>query len=434
MNAAVESEALVVIGTIESEYTWNKVDYAAPLKIGVAQWTDSAAATLLDNLPSSDKAHLSQSLIDNLTNYTASDPFWKSRYLDVTEANSIVEALSSYQAEAYQTNIFNSMLSDYADVMIEWGCNPDGSLSERKTFIFLATIYHVNIAIAGSICSAVGTASTTQTIYDALMNKPDASNLRDWARVKALIDNWDGGLNPEQGSTDQPWIDAGSPGDGQTMIAQVESQIQKIGYTGQQLIVYGKDNPYGVVCYRATNNLWYPHGNTAAPPTPTPITPPQPVTPATQSDFEAMRQLWYDYERAWSYGNGAGRLDPVASGYTDCSGCIWWAVNQIRPDLAESLGNYSTPQSRAGSLVAEGQLSSTVTIDISILKEGDIVLVSKNGRYTANGDSHVEWYFGNDTLWGAPSAPLPRRTQGTVNDYLRRVSATYSTYMIRRFL
>ena len=434
MDAAVENEALIVIGTIESELTWNLVDYSRPLKIGVAQWHGSMAASLLDNLPVADKNNLSPSIIGDLTIYDTTDPFWDSRYITLDEGNSIVTALGSDSAESFQRNFFSSMITNYASVMTNWGCVPEGTLSQRKTFIFLAAVYHVSIPVAGSICSAIGTATTTQMIYDAIMNKPEISSLRDWSRVKAAIDDWDGGLSPSTGGTDEPWTDPGSPGDDGTFINQVESQIQRIGMTGQQLIVYGQDNPAGVVCYRATNDFWYPTSNTAAPPTPTPVNPPAPVDPGTQGDFEAMRQLWYDHEGDWRYGGGAGRLDPESSGYTDCSGCIYWAVNKVRPDLAQSLGNFTTPQSHAGTLIVEGTLSSSTTVDPNILREGDIVLVSKSGNYSAGGDSHVEWYFGNDTLWGAGYAPLPHFSSSSVSGYLQAVSSKYSTFMIRRFL
>lgn len=434
MDAAVENEALIVIGTIESELTWNLVDYSHPLKIGVAQWHGSAAASLLDTLPVVDKANLSQSLLDDLSLYQSTDPFWDSRYVTLDEGNSIVTSLGSDTAESFQRNFFSSMITNYATVMTTWGCVPEGTLSQRKTFVFLAAVYHVNIAVAGSICAAIGAETTTQTILDAIMNKPEISSVRDWTRVKAAIDAWDGGIEPSQGGTDEPWTDPGSPGDGGSYIPQVQSQIQRIGMTGQQLIVYGEDNQAGVVCYRATNDFWYPSSNTAAPPTPTPVDPPAPVEPGTQSDFEAMRQLWYDHEGDWRYGNGAGRLNPEASGFTDCSGCVWWAVNKIRPDLAAALGDFTTPQSRAGTLIVEGTLSSSTTVDPSILQPGDIILVSKNGRYSAGGDSHVEWYFGDGVVWGAGYAPLPHFSASSVDVYLQAVSSKYSTFMIRRFL
>lgn len=434
MNTATETEALIVIGTIESELTWNFVDYSKPFTLGVAAWNGSAAASMLDTLPLNDKSLLAQSITSDLSNHPADDSFWLTRYLLKDESNSVIEALGSQTAELHQRQFFSTMLGNYAATMLAWGCNPDGTLAQRKTFVFLVTIFHVNIAAAGAICSAIGTETTTQAIYDAVMNMPDISSQRDWARVKAAIDTWDGGIGPSQGGTDTPWTDPGGPGDGSSIITQVESQIQRIGITGQQVIVYGKDNVNGVVCFRATDNFWYPTSNTAAPATPTPDVPPQPETPATTSDFEAMRQLWYDHEEQWGYGWGPGRLDPETSGFADCGGCIWWAVNKIRPDLAEALGSFTSPQSRAGTLVIEGALSPSITIDQSILQPGDIILVSKSGQYSAYGDSHVEWYFGNGIVWGAGYAPLPHFTASSVNEYLQAVASKYSTFTIRRFL
>lgn len=437
MLPAVEAEALLVIGTLESDLTWNAVDYSTIIKVGIAGWLGGQAAQLLDSLDAVDKVNLTQTLTDDLTTYSASDPFWATRFLTKDEGNSIITALGTATAETTERSFFSSTISGYEAVLSTWGCDAGNTstIAQQKAFIFLASVYHVNLRVAASICSAIGGQASTQNIYDAIMNKPEIATLRNWSVAKTMLDAWEGVAPSISGGTDPVWTDPGGTGDGGTAIPQVESQIQRIGMTGQQLIVYGEDNEAGVVCYRQTNNLWIPTSNTAAPPTPTPIVPPEPEgPPATTSDFDAMRQLWYDHEEDWSYGWGAGRLNPESSGYTDCSGCIWWAVNKIRPDLAEGLGTFTTPQSHAGTLVVEGTLSSSTTVDPSILKEGDIVLVSKSGGYLASGDSHVEWYFGNDTLWGAGYAPLPHFSSSSVSGYLQAVSSKYRTFMIRRFL
>lgn len=425
---------MLVIGTLESNLMWNFVDYDDPIRLGIIGWTGGDAARLLDSLDTVDKSNLSTTLLDDLTTYADTDPFWSTRFLTKDECNSIIEALGTATAETKERTLFADTLDYFANVMSTWGCNPNGTIASQKAFIFLAAVFNVNIGVAASICSAVGGTASTLDIYNAIMNKPAISSLRDWGQAKALLDAWTGSEPTVTGDTGNVWTDPGSPGDGGTFITQVESQIQRIGMTGQQLIVYGEDNQAGVVCYRLTNSMWVPTSNTAAPPSPTPEEPPAPEEPTQPGDFEAMRQLWYDHEGDWSYGGGAGRLDPESSGYTDCSGCIWWAVNKIRPDIAAGLGNFTSPQSKAGTLVVEGQLSGDVTVDPAILREGDIVLVSKSGNYSAGGDSHVEWYFGNNVLWGAGYAPLPHHSSNSVSLYLRAVASKYSTYMIRRFL
>lgn len=433
MIAAVEAEALLVMATIESDVTWNKVDYTSPIKIGVVQWVGSEAAALLDALDPVDKSQLEQSLVDDLDTY-GTGSFWNSRYLTKDEGNSIIEALGTSTAETTQRTYFSTMLARYESTMSAWGCDTAGTVAQQKAFIYLSCVYHLSIYEAGRIASAIGASATTDAIYAAIMNG-SLSKWRDWWQVKTMLDQWEGVAPIVTGGTGQPYLE---PGGGQEsiQITQVESQIQKIGMTGQQLIVYGEDNPNGIICYRATNNLWYPASNTAAPPTPTPVdppAPPEPEPPATQTEWEQMRQLWYDNEEAWYYSQGPGRLDPPSSGYSDCSASIIWAVSQIRPDLGEQLGSWTGSMVNAGTEVARGATGSGAHVDLDILKPGDILLVGNNYAFD-NGKSHVEWYFGDGQLWGSGFSPLPHRS-GNINDYLVMIASRGKTlYMIRRFL
>lgn len=434
MDAAVEAEALLVMATIESNVTWNMVDYSSPIKIGVVQWAGSEAAALLDSLDATDKSTLEQSLIDDLTTY-GTGSYWASRYLSKDEGNSIIDTLGSPTAETTQRLFFSTMITQYETIMADWGCNTNGTVQQQKAFIFLSCVYHLSIAEAGRIVSAIGAGATTEAIYAAIMNG-SLSTWRNWWTVKTMLDEWTGVEPTVSGDTTDPDTDPGGSGQENVPIIQVESQIQKIGYTGQQLIIYGKDNPDGVVCYRATNSLWYPSGNTAAPPTPTPIdppTPPEPEPPATQTEWEQMRQLWYDNEEAWYYSQGPGRMDPPASGYSDCSASIIWAVSQIRPDLGQQLGVYTGTMVNAGTEVARGNTGTGAHVDLDILKPGDILLVGNNWTFD-NGKSHVEWYFGDGQLWGSGYSPLPHRS-GNINDYLVMIANRGKPYyMIRRFL
>lgn len=433
MDVAVEAEALLVMATIESDVTWNLVDYASPIKVGVVQWVGSEAAALLDGLDPADKSQLEQSLIDDLTTHGTGD-FWNSRYLSKDEGNSIIEALGTSTAETSQRSYFSTMITRYENILSTWGYNTAGTVVQQRAFVFIACVYHLSIAEAGRITTAIGASATTDAIYAAIMNG-SLSTWRDWWQVKTMLDQWEGVEPIVTGDTEQPDEE---PGGGQenVPIQQIESQVQKIGYTGQELIVYGEDNPDGVVCYRATNNMWFPSSNTAAPPTPTPVdppAPPEPEPPATQTEWEQMRQLWYDNEEAWYYSQGPGRLDPPASGYSDCSASIIWAVSQIRPDLGKQLGVWTGSMVNAGTEVARGATGSGAHVDLDILKPGDILLVGNNYSFD-NSKSHVEWYFGDGQLWGSGFSPLPHRS-GNINDYLVMIASRGKTlFMIRRFL
>lgn len=434
MDAALKAEAFLVVGTQESDLTWNAVDYRSNIKVGVAQWVGTQAAGLLGNLDAADRALLATTLDTDLSTYSPDDPFWRSRFLTKDEGNSIIEALGTATAKAKQVDYFDDMVDQYETMLTAWGAKQTTN-AEQKAFLFLLAIYWVDVVACNRIMASIGGTPSTQAILDALMNTPAISSLRDWYATKLLVDEWEG-QQPTVSPTDtQPNTEPGGSGQQQNVIVQVESQIQRIAQTGQQLIVYGQDNPDGVICYRQTNTLWIPITNTAAPPTPTPIDPPQPVdpSPTTQSEWEQMRQLWYDNEGAWSYSNGGGRLDPPNSGVSDCSACIIWAVGVVRPDLADALGGYTGTMVNAGTEIQSGYTGPDAYIDTDILKPGDILLVGDEWGFT-DAKAHVEWYFGEGQLWGAGYSPLPHRS-GDVNDYLHMIRSRGKTlYMFRRFL
>lgn len=432
MNADVEAEALYVIGTLQSNNVWNFVDYGRNISIGIISWASGEAAQLLSSLDPSDKALLTQDLQDALVAHDWYDPYWNSLYLTKDQGNSIIDALGTQTAEATQRAFFSTTMANHETVMTGWGCDPDGTLVQQKAFILLSAVYRVSTVMAARICSAIGPNATVDAIYAAIKNQVIA-NERNWEWARDTLNAWHGSQPADTPSTEQPNTDPGGAGQEESSIPQVESQIQRIGMTGQQLIIYGQDNPEGVVCYRQTNNFWIPAGNTAAPPTPTPIDPPAPDTPATSTEWEQMRQLWIDNEEAWNYSNGPGRLDPPASGYSDCSACIIWAVGQVRPDLADALGVWTGSMVNAGTEVARGSTGAGAYVDPDILQPGDILLVGNNYEFD-NGKSHVEWYFGNGQLWGAGFSPLPHQS-GDINDYLVMIASRGKTlFMIRRFL
>lgn len=432
MDAALKAEALLVIGTQESDLTWNAVDYNRNIKVGVAQWVGQAAANLLGNLDPDDRALLESTLESDLTTYPAQDPFWSSRFLSKDEGNSIITALGTSTAKPKQVDFFGDTVDTYEQQLTAWGARTD-TTDNQKAFLFLLAIYHIDIVAANKIIATLGATPPTRTILDALMNMPTIALRRDWLATKLLIDEWEGTAPTVTPSETQPNNEPGGSGQQNNTIVQVESQVQKIGMTGQQLIVYGQDNPTGVLCYRETNDLWLPVTNTAAPPTPTPVEPPQPDTPATPTEWDQMKQLWIDNEEAWYYKQSAGRLNPPVSGFSDCSACIIWAVGVVRPDLAAALGEWTGSMRNAGVEVARGSTGTGAHIDLDLLQPGDILLVGNTYSFD-NGKSHVEWYFGDGQLWGAGFSPLPHRS-GNINNYIVNIASTGKTvYMVRRFL
>jgi hypothetical protein len=128
------------------------------------------------------------------------------------------------------------------------------------------------------------------------------------------------------------------------------------------------------------------------------------------AEFQQMKALWTSNEGQWSYSQGDGRLDPESSGYSDCSACIWWAINKIDPSYSWLGTSTYTMLTTARHIL---DVDSPCYLDTSKMVAGDLIIMQHR-----NGVQHVDWYFGNNVAWGAGSAPLPHHvTDDVANHY-----------------
>lgn len=208
------------------------------------------------------------------------------------------------------------------------------------------------------------------------------------------------------------------------------SEIDRIQKNGPQIIVYGDLWPNGMICIPYGAYGWIPQKKTAGPGQ-NPGGGGGTQVPVPSGQIGEMIQLWYDNAQKWDYGQGAGRLNPPESGYSDCSACIWWAVNEINPDVAENLGQWTGSMATSGTEIGRGTRNDPLPIDD--MQPGDIVLIEWGYvNYEFNDvSSHVEWYVGDDRLWGAGYGPLPHDS-GNATQYA--ASSGVGCWMVRRFM
>ena len=419
--------ALYVIAEVETHWTWTSADAVNPIQIGIVQWYGTRAAHLLEQVQAQDAegfALLAESLRSSLSAHPSSDTYWNTRYLTKSECDSWVSAASRNENHAIQEQQFIADMTGYESILEEWGCKSD-TPDHAKALIFAASMYHQSPRAAGNVVRGVGgqdldrlhsgalnngTFSRYKNRYNTVYNR-----LREWDGTSAPPDfGQDGDINPYPGE---------NSGEG---TGTLQSAINHIRVNGNELIVYGNQTENGLICVRAANGFYYPRTRVEN------VENPGSGTSgggggSPQTDIEKMQQLWIDNEERWAYGQGAGHLDPPSSGYSDCAACIWWAVNEIRPDISKNLGTWCGALVYNGTEIARGTRGQKV--DTSLLQKGDLFLVNWTSPdlYAANGRRHVEWYFGDGQLWGAGSAPLPHRS-GDINDYVDMVAG----WMVRR--
>ena len=118
-------------------------------------------------------------------------------------------------------------------------------------------------------------------------------------------------------------------------------------------------------------------------------------------------------QEKWDYSQGAGRLNPFASGYTDCSGATYLAYLQTS---GLKIGTYTTPQSSFGQLITTNR--EQIRAGIGLLP-GDLIFYR---NYVRAGwpYNHVEMYTGNanrETI-GQVGSTAPGPSIHPMNRYL----------------
>lgn len=427
--------AMYCIGAVESNWTWTSVNYNDPITLGMMQWYGTRAAGLLDMVRTQDAdgyAMLADTLRASMDAHATTDTYWTSRYLTKTEGNSWVSAAERDENHAIQQNLFFSDLDGYESTLTGWGCATD-TPEHVKSFIYYCSAYHQSPKRAGNVCAAIGGTASIDRIRAGLLNEPVLSQYKTrYNRVYEYLAAWDGTSDPPDfGQVDAPNTDPG--GDSGSTIPQVTSQVHHIVLSGENLIVYGADNEGGLICYKGAGGYWYPQRNSAAPTTPT--DPGNTPSGGAGSDLiTQMQDLWRQNANKWTYSQGAGRLNPPTSGYSDCSGCIWWAVNTYDPEAAQRMGSATSTMLSAsdnqGTTVAQGVRGEYPTPDQVHI--GDLLVVNWNSTNIYSSGRHVEWVFPDYTLWGAGAAPLPHET-GNIQTYLTSSWSPRSWRLIRAF-
>lgn len=378
--------AMYVIGEVESNWNWTAVNYNDPITIGMMQWYGTRAAGLLkriENEMPEAYALLASSLREDLSEHPANDSWWTARYLNQAEGNSIVNVFSSEQNHIIQENQAIEDFTGYISLLESWGM----SQSNPKPLIFAMSMYHQSPQYCGQVMSTAGGSADLQRVYDVCLNHPVLGNYRNrYNTVYARLNAWDGeSMPPDFGQSG-----SGSTGGNEPGIGVKPSGLNYIERRGSSLVLYGDgDYKNGVLFYQSAPNHWtcgynadgtdIGGGNTGGGS--------ETGTEAEQKLVQNMRD-WVD---RFAYSQGSGRLSPETSGYTDCSGLVWYDYHIV---TGIPIGTWTGEQIMNGVMIEKG----SGQLPIAEMKPGDLVFINWNA-YNPTYD-HVEMYMGNNELWG----------------------------------
>jgi hypothetical protein len=412
---------MYVIGEVESNWNWTAVNYNDPITIGMMQWYGTRAAALLNRVKNempTAYGQLAASLRSDIESHDAGSAWWTSRYLNRDEGNSIITVFQDEENHVIQENQAIADFEGYITTLENWGM----SQSYPKPLIFAMSMYHQSPASAGQVIATAGGSADLDRIYGVCMNHGVLGQYRNrYNTVYQRLKDWDGESNPP---------DFGQSGDVDTTPGGnepgIDTEASKLGYiiqNGDTLILYGKDEyEKGVIFYPASGQVWINGynangtdiggGNEGG---------------GSESGSEAQNAICELY-RSWldrfAYSQGAGRLDPISSGYGDCSSTVWFAYQQV---AGIDVGTWTGAMAGKGTKIASGYSGDNLPIED--MEPADLVLIMWNG-WNSSFD-HVELYMGNNELWGHGGPDYgPDQTTTDARNYPR-----YMYYWeVRRYL
>lgn len=413
--------AMYVIGEVESHWNWTAVNYNDPITIGMMQWYGTRAAALLNRVKNempTAYGQLAASLRSDIESHDAGSAWWTSRYLNKDEGNSIISVFQEEENHVIQENQAIADFEGYISTLEGWGM----SQSYPKPLIFAMSMYHQSPAGAGQVVATAGGSADLDRIYTVCMNHGVLGQYGNrYNTVYQRLKDWDGESDPpdfgQSGDVDT------TPGGNNPGISTEESKLGYIIQRGNLLILYGKDEyAKGVTFYPAGTQKWIngynangteiEGGNEGG---------------GSETGGEAQNaicDLYRSWENKFAYSQGAGRLDPISSGYGDCSSTIWFAYQQV---TGIDVGTWTGAMAGKGTKIAGGYSGDNLPIED--MQPADLVLIMWNG-YNSSFD-HVELYMGNNELWGHGGPDNgPNQTTSDARNYPR-----YMYYWeVRRYL
>lgn len=410
--------AMYVICEVESNWNWGAVYYTDPITIGISQCYAYNAARLLNKLKDQapdNYAKIAASLRADVESHDANSQWWTSRYLTQYEGNTWIEAAKDDVNHRIQEADTIEEYGKYIDILVNKGF----SMDNPKPLIFAMSMWHQSPKSASRVISTAGGTATLDRIYQVCLNDSVLGKYRtryntNYNRLKA----WDGVSAPPDFGQTGDVESGGDPGG----IGVDANQIGYVLQVGDCLVIFGTGTyRNGVVCYPASGQRWVPgfnangtdiSGNTIG------------QGSATGSaGQQAVVSLYKSWEGRFVYSQAAGRLDPISSGYGDCSSTIWFAYKQA---TGVDVGTWTGAMASKGRLIAKG---SGGTLPLSSMQLGDLVIF-----FSGSISKHVEMYTGPNELYGHGGGSNGSVKGPTRKDAQAYCAATSRTWQVRRYL
>lgn len=374
--------AMYVIGRVESNHNWVAVNQNDPITLGLMQWFGQRAAEMLAKSRDADPTGWSAfaAAAPQLTaDVEASHDWewWRERYIHGSEVGPWQAFASRRAQHAAQEAVWETDWQNYVQLFAKWG------VTDAKRQIFVGSMYHQSPAACGRVVSTVGGNATLELLLQTCLNDSILGIYSNrYNTVYELLVAWDGSSAPPDFGQSKPT----PPGGDISGVKQPSSLITRIERSnGNQLIVYGRDGVGPAVYFDYTGNgLWLPSINANGSPMD------GGYDPGGEGGVTSVVTLYTSWEYAFAYSQAPGRLDPVKTGYGDCSSTIWRAYMDA---AGVDVGTWTGAMMDKGTEVWAGSGSG---LPLDIMVPGDLLLIDWDGGEV----DHVEMYIGSNQLLG----------------------------------
>lgn len=410
--------AMYVIGEVESNWNWASVNYNDPITLGMMQWYGQRAANLIERCRDADADGWAtfKEGAPRLAQYVEEGHdwnFWTGVYCTNAEGQAWgtwAEREQNHEAQQLQ---WYEDFDGYVTTLTGWGV-PESNIRE---LIFAMCMYHQSPAQCGKVIGSCGGSASLELMYTTCMNDRILGQYRNrYTTCRDRLAAWDGtSAPPDFGQADV----SGSGGNSPSISQESAGFSQVLEQDGNLLIVGVEGYPKGVICYASGPRRWLPAFNSGGTEIEGGSTGGGSAT-GTEAQME-IRQWMLDHLDAFAYGQGAGRLSPETSGYTDCSGLCWYVYHVI---TGVNTGTWTGDMLNYGKVVAEG--SGNMPLDE--MQVADLCLMmhySYNPTY-----DHVEMYIGDNQLCGHGGPDPGPDVKDDANAYM---SSQYY-WQVRRYI
>lgn len=365
--------AMYVIGQVESNHNWAAVNPSDPITLGMMQWYGTRAAQLIRTCAGTDPDgyNVFKTAAPTLASQVEANSInFNSRYVTTVEANAWRAWARNAKNHQGQQNTWDSDYQNYSKVCDNVGM-PAANIQARIMFM---CAYHQSPRQALSVIGSVGGTADLYRVYTGILADYVLGRYHTrYDTAYNLLKNWDGKSDPPDFG--QIGEGSGNPGGNpQPGVTPTKPKKISVWNQGDALIVHFDDKHY--VTYPSAGQTFIGQSsggqdisgeNTGG------------GSSSGNASDDAKKVLKWIADRAgkFAYSQGAGRLNPDQTGYTDCSGLIWSAYHfGIGRDL---VGTWTGDEAGKGTLVCSS--SNTFIINgINQAKAADILLITWSGH------------------------------------------------------